>query len=141
MPLPCLAQPLMMAGGYIVEPIPGQAAIAGYLDLHNMSSGSVRVVGFSSPAAGHVSLHRTDMEGGMMRMIEVDEMEIGAGSLLDMEPGGLHLMLMEPNLELLTGKQVEINLQWVDASGAMQQQIFSLPTRSIREQMMDHSGH
>ena len=70
------------------------------------------LLGASSPASPDVQVHETMAGGsGMMGMQEVDRIEIGAGATVTLEPGGYHLMLMEPDMDqLVVGETVDITL-------------------------------
>jgi copper(I)-binding protein len=69
---------------------------AGFGRLRNADSSPIELTGFSSPDFGAVSLHRTETVDGLSRMREVPTLRVGAGESVDLQPGGLHLMLMSP---------------------------------------------
>jgi copper(I)-binding protein len=66
----------------------------------------------SSSLFGKVQMHKTEMKGGMMKMIRQKQLEISARGSLTLEPGGYHLMLMNPKSVLQVGEQVDFELKF-----------------------------
>jgi periplasmic copper chaperone A len=58
------------------------------------SSAGDRLTGASTPAAQAAQLHTVSMEGGVMKMRQVDGIDLPAGQSVTLKPGGYHLMLM-----------------------------------------------
>ncbi len=75
------------------EPVPGRTMTAGYFTARNRADQAVTLVAVSSPAAASVEMHVSEQDGDMMRMRQLDSVEIGAGETVRFEPGGRHLML------------------------------------------------
>jgi periplasmic copper chaperone A len=75
---------------------PSAHMTAAYGVLRNGTDAPVTVVAYASPAFGDVSLHRTVQVDGMARMREVESLTLQPGETAELEPGGLHLMLMMP---------------------------------------------
>ena len=72
------------------------------------------IVGASSPSFGEVSLHETRIVDGVSRMRAVPELHIAADGDAILEPGGLHLMLMQPNAPLEAGSRVVVEFELKD---------------------------
>jgi copper(I)-binding protein len=71
-----------------------------------------RLLGAETDVAATVEIHETttDTEGAMgMRAVEA--VELGAGDSLELEPGGLHMMLVDVS-RLAVGDTVEVTLIW-----------------------------
>ena len=69
------------------------------------------VIGATSPAFSRINFHETNQaEDGMMRMRALPELRISGGERLVLRPGGVHLMLMEPNAPLRRGDTVTARL-------------------------------
>ena len=81
---------------------------AGFGRIENRCPAPVTVVGASSPAFGDVSLHETRVVDGVSRMRAVPELVVPADGSVTLEPGGLHLMLMQPRTPLQAGSTIEI---------------------------------
>jgi periplasmic copper chaperone A len=67
----------------------------------------------SSPASKTVELHTMLMDGEVMRMREVKEIELAAGAEIKMERGkGYHIMLMGLKAPLKEGEKVPVKLKF-----------------------------
>ena len=74
-----------------------------------------RLVSASSVRAGHVALHSMMMQGEVMRMREVDAIEVAAGATVSLKPGGLHMMLEGLKAPLKQGETVPLVLHFEKA--------------------------
>ncbi len=87
-----------------------------YLNVLNGSSETDTLIALSSPIAGLTELHETfDRGDGMMGMREAEEPFFPGRSVTGMEPGGLHIMLMQLKNALLEGDEVVVNLRFANA--------------------------
>lgn len=96
---------------------------AGYGQIRNDCREAVVVVAAGSKAFGDVSLHETTLVDGVSRMREVERLPIAAGKTVELKPGGLHLMLMQPEVALKEGAQLPLRLSLEDGGkvdGTMQ---------------------
>lgn len=84
---------------------------AGFGHIDNSCSTPVTIVGASSPAFEDVSLHETRVVDGVSRMRAVPELVVPADGSMTLEPGGLHLMLMQPRAALQAGSTIEIEFE------------------------------
>lgn len=74
---------------------PAAPAGGGFLSITNTGATADRLVSARSAAANMVQIHEMKMDGGVMRMREVDHgLEIPAGATVTLAPGGFHLMMM-----------------------------------------------
>jgi len=89
---------------------------AGYMTIHNASQTAVSIVAIRSDAFAKVEIHRSIMKDGMMHMDPVDNLQIAPGASLQLAPGGLHLMMMQPVQATKPGDEIEIILQLDDGS-------------------------
>lgn len=89
---------------------PGARAMAGYVELRNDGAEPLRLIGASSAAFEAVEFHESYEEGGMMRMRAIASIEIPAGGVLSLQPGGLHLMLLRPVRPISEGASVIVDL-------------------------------
>ena len=93
----------------------GQGVGGGYLSLHNPGKTADRLLGASSPAAERIELHLMAMEGDVMRMRQVESVELPPGGRVELKPGGLHLMLMGLKQPLQAGQAVPLTLRFEKA--------------------------
>ena len=123
---------------WISEAPPGVQSLAGYFVIENHGTKPAVLTGGSSPAFGHVMVHRTMTEQGMSSMQHLDRLEIPAGGQVVFEPTTYHLMLMMPTRPLKAGDQVEIRLSF---EGGMQLPVTFTVRRADGMGGMDHMSH
>jgi len=102
------AQPVTVKEAWVRAPVPGQSVAGAYMELE--SRAHVLLVAAASPAAGRAELHASTMDGGVMRMRQVEHIELPAGRSVKLAPGGLHVMLLELKQPLKAGDKVPITL-------------------------------
>lgn len=84
-----------------------------YMHVLNGSAETDTLVAIDSPIAGLVELHETfDRGDGMMGMREAEEPFFPGESIVSMQPGGLHIMLMQLREALHEGDEVEVTLEF-----------------------------
>ena len=94
--------------------VSGQAAGGGYLRLVGGAAGD-KLVAARSDIAARVELHSMSMDGNIMRMRQIDAINVPAGQTVDLKPGGLHLMFMDLKAPLAAGSQFALTLQFEKA--------------------------
>lgn len=99
---------------WVREAPPNARVMAGYMNIRNSGSTAVHIITVSSPGFTRAELHRTVVEEGVARMEPVEQLEIAAGTSVSLEPGGLHLMLIEPEQALQEGDSVTLVLHRAD---------------------------
>jgi copper(I)-binding protein len=72
-------------------------------------------VSASADIAGRVELHTMSMDGNVMRMRQVDSIDIPAGKTVELKPGGLHVMFMDIKTPLKTGASFPLTLKFEKA--------------------------
>ena len=88
---------------------------AAYLTLQ--SDEEEQLIGVSTPAAGHVTIHAVETDAnGVSRMVEIEALNLPAGEPVTLAPGGMHLMLMALSEKLEEGTLLPLTLTF--ASGA-----------------------
>ncbi|MEO7478144.1 MAG: copper chaperone PCu(A)C [Lysobacteraceae bacterium] len=95
---------------------PGAMMMAGYMAIHNHGKTPLRFVSAQCDAFGMVELHQSLIVNGMSTMRAAGEQTIPAGGTLQIQPGGLHLMLMQPKHALKIGDSVRFQLHFADGS-------------------------
>lgn len=75
-----------------------------------------RLVGASSPTAGHGEVHEMTMDGNVMKMRELtDGLKLPAGHAVALTPGGLHIMLVGLRQPLAAGQVIPVQLRFEHA--------------------------
>ncbi|QBI19942.1 copper chaperone PCu(A)C [Egibacter rhizosphaerae] len=94
------------------------------------------LIGASSPVADSVELHETTVENGVASMAELDEIPLPEGESVILQPGGLHLMLLEPE-PLQQGDRLAITLEFAEAD-AMEVEVPVVATADMPDHHDDH---
>ena len=90
---------------------PTQKMTAGYLRLHNSGEKPLAVVGASADIAKLVEIHTTQEVDGLMRMQQLESLQLSPGESLELSPGGTHLMIMGMERMPRAGEDVQLCLQ------------------------------
>lgn len=90
----------------------GNGAI--FMQIENTGKADDALVAASSGVSSAVELHETQMENDVMRMRPVpgQRIEIPAGSQVTLQPGGLHIMLIDLKQPLVAGDSFDITLRF-----------------------------
>src|SRR3989441_12376110 len=95
--------------------VPGQPVGAAYLNL--TSARGATLTRISSDTAGTVQMHAMSEEGGVMRMRELERLELPAGQTVRLAPAGTHLMLLQMKKPLRAGESIALEVTLVDKAG------------------------
>jgi len=93
---------------------PGQPSGGGYLSLSNAGAND-RLLSASAEVSKAVELHTMTMEGDVMRMRQVDAIELPAGKKVELKPGGLHIMFIGLKAPLKQGDKFPLKLKFEKA--------------------------
>ena len=88
---------------------------------------ATQLVGASTPVAGTTEVHEMKMEGDVMRMRAVPKLDLPAGQVVELKPGGYHIMLQELKQPLAKGATVPLTLVFRDAKGVESKLELKLP--------------
>lgn len=116
---------------YVRAVPPGQPNSAAFMQLSNRDAEAHGVVDASSPAAGVVELHTHIHEGGMMMMRRIQRIDLAAQAKTVLQPGGLHIMLINLQQPLVPGEKVALTLVFEDGS---EKQI-EAPVQTVMQEM------
>ncbi len=97
---------------WVRTPAPGRDVTAGYVTL-TATGADDQLVSVSSPDATRVEIHTMEMDDDVMRMRQIEALDLPAGQPVSLEPGGDHLMIFG-----YTAPDGEIELTLNFASGA-----------------------
>ncbi len=116
---------LEISGGFTRASPKMAHAGAGFMTIRSLGAAD-RLLGFASPACERPELHTHLHDNGVMRMRQVDAIDIPAGGEAVLQPGGLHLMFIGLNGQLAEGDTVPVTLIFEQA-GEVQ---ISLPVKA-----------
>ena len=90
---------------------------AAFFVIDNNQSTPDRLLSASGDVAASIEVHKSVMEGGVMKMQPQEFVEVPANSTVEFKPGSYHVMLVNLNKDLKTGDRFELTLQF-EKSGA-----------------------
>ncbi|MES9856182.1 MAG: copper chaperone PCu(A)C [Sedimenticola sp.] len=114
---------------------PGQPNSASFMVLTNNSSMDHALVAAESSVSNVVELHTHINDNGMMRMRRVDKIDLPAGKMVMLQPGGLHIMMIGLKRQLKPEESIDLTLAFDDGSKKM----LSVPVRKLQMRMMKGS--
>jgi copper(I)-binding protein len=88
---------------------------AAYMTLVNQGRQPDQLLGVTGDVADKIELHAHLEEGGMMKMRQVDKIEVNPGEPTVLQPGGLHLMLIGLKKPLVAGQKFTLQLNFANA--------------------------
>lgn len=99
---------------------------AAYIDITSVNDDSVVAVSVSSDIAARAEIHEvakamdmgddsSEMHGDAMTMQEIDALELPAGALVQLVPGGYHVMLIDLAEPLVVGETFDLTLDFDQA--------------------------
>lgn len=83
---------------------------AAFMQIHNNSTFTHKLIAASSDIAERVELHSHVMSDGMMKMRQVEAIEVKAEDTATLRPGSFHVMFLGLKSPLVEGKSVKIKL-------------------------------
>lgn len=119
--------------------LPGQKVAGAYLEITSPMDG--RLTGVSSPAAGSAEVHSMKMDNGVMKMRPVESLDLPAGKMVKLEPGGLHVMLFDLKKPLRAGQKVPLVLAVELPNNIRREVNVTLLVRNSDEEAGGHEHH
>lgn len=120
--------------------IPGRPA-AGYMVVKNAGTTPDSLTAAHSPQAKRIELHTHSMDGGIMRMRQIQKVDVPSSGEVAFSSGGHHLMIFGLKPEVKPGASISITLTF-EKGGDVQ---LNFPVESIgsknKATATGHSGH
>jgi copper(I)-binding protein len=108
---PAMAQEIHVLDPYARSASPMAKTGAAFMLIENIGDADDRLIGVSSPAAKMVQLHTHREEGGVMKMVHVEEgFAVPAGETIFLQRGGDHVMMMGLTEPFEQGKTIPLTL-------------------------------
>lgn len=104
--------------------------------IRNNGSTADRLIGASSPVAERVEMHETAIEGDIARMRPVASVPVPAASIVPIQPGRLHLMLVNLTTQLRRDQSFPITLRFASGTEVTADIPIMTGSRSV-----PHGGH
>lgn len=108
--LPIMAQDITITSGHVRETIPGSTVSAAYFTINNQSPKELLLVKLSAEFSDKIELHEHKMADGLMKMREVNGINIPAHGEVVLQPYGYHVMIFDLKHSLKNGEEVEFTL-------------------------------
>ena len=115
------AQANDMVGDIMVEQAWSRASAglvgngAAFMIVSNEGLAADRLLKAASPVAEKVELHTHVMEDGVMKMRPVDGIDLNPGAMVELKPGGFHVMLLGLKAPLVEGNTFPLTLTFAKA--------------------------
>ncbi len=119
------AEPMGNTGHMGQMPAVGNGTVSAvYLQITNQTGQTVRLVSAASTAATVTEVHEVTMVDNVMQMHPVaGGIEIPAGEMVELRPGGYHIMLIDLLHDLYAGEALAVTLTFEMADGTTQDRI------------------
>ena len=128
--LPTLAQAeVTVSDPWVRATVPGQQATGAFMVLQ--STDNAQLLGASSSLSKQVEVHEMAMENDVMRMRQVEHIELPAGKAVELKPGGYHIMILGLDKQVETGSSVDITLHIQNAAGQKEEVNVTAPVRAL----------
>lgn len=129
------AAEVTVADAWVRVTLPGQKVSGAYMRIQ--SNVDAKLIGVSSPAVPRVEMHEMKMDGDIMRMREVKTIELPKGRAVALEPGGYHIMLMNPPKPIAAGDLIPLRLT-IESGGKRQTVEVKAEARAPNQPMQHH---
>lgn len=123
--------------GHVREVIPGNTITSAYMQITNKSDKAISLVAATSNISDRIEIHTHTMAGGLMKMRQIEQLDIPSQQTAKLQPMGDHLMIFELNKALKQGQEVDITLQFSNGSS----KTVRLPVQSIKNNKQKNKHH
>ena len=114
---------------------------AAYMAIMTKGDEIDRLVAVESDVAKRIELHTHLMEEGVMKMRQVEAIEVAPGEPTMLQPGGLHVMLMGLKSPLVEGESFPLTLVFENAGRVEVEVKIENATQTDAPKTMEHMEH
>ena len=129
---------ISVTDAWVRATMPGQQVSGAYMQIQ--SDADARLLRASSTAIPRVEVHEMKMDGDMMRMREVQAIDLPKGKTVSLQPGGFHIMLMNLPKPIAAGDIIPLTLV-VESGGKQQTVEVKAEARAMGGGDMQHHHH
>lgn len=123
--------------------VPQQKATGAFMQL--VSAKDAKLVEARSPVAGVVEIHEMAMVDQVMKMRAVPGLDLPAGKMVELKPGGYHVMLLDLKGQVKDGDTVPLTLVVEGRDGKRETIELKAPVRPLnaaaQKDMSQGGGH
>ncbi len=99
---------------WLREAPPTIKIMAGYLQIENSTENELTLISAESTEFERIEFHLSQIEGGVAKMQQQNEIIIAPNTIFSFEPGGYHMMLFDNTVPMREGKITSIKLIFSD---------------------------
>ncbi len=104
---------IVISDAWVREVPPGTSVSAGYMTILNNGTEDDRLISMSSDIAENTELHISNVdEDGVATMERIKVLELPQGESVELNPGGMHIMLIGLKESLVGKDSVKLNLKF-----------------------------
>ena len=104
------AETFTVEGAHVRATPPHSQNSAAFMKIHNNTDTPRKLIAVSSEVSDRVELHSHIMSDGMMKMRQVESIEVNANDSAILQPGSFHVMFLGLKSSLVEGDSIKINL-------------------------------
>lgn len=123
------AQNVQVKDAWVRGTVAAQKATGAFMEIS--ASKAARLVGVESPVAAAVELHTMSMQNGVMKMTQVDGVDLPAGKTVKLAPGGYHVMFFGLKQPMKPGERVPLTLTFELADKQRESLALSVEVRDL----------
>jgi len=129
---------IVISSARVRPPLPGRDVAAGYMSVTNHTKTDDTLISVTSPMSDRVEIHTHLNEDGVMKMRQVQGVDIKAGETVEFKPGSYHLMMF--GVSMTDGQEdVSVTLNYKNAPSVTM--IIPVEGQSKKSYGSDHDGH
>lgn len=121
--------------------VPAQKATGAFMQL--TSKTDARLVEASSPGL-RTEIHEMALQDNVMRMRQLDGVDLPAGKTVELKPGGYHVMFFDVKNQIKEGDVIPLKLVFESKDKKRETVELKVPARGLNSAMPaknSHSGH
>ena len=99
---------ISVSDAWVRATVPQQKVTGAFMQL--TSTNDARLVDVSSTLAGSAELHQMSMTDNVMKMRQIDALDLPAGKAVALTPGGYHVMLFDLKAPVKAGDKIPLVL-------------------------------
>ncbi len=105
---------VLLVDPYAKATPPNAKNSAAFMKIENKSSNDIELLSASSNISKVTEIHTHIEENGMKKMIQIPSIKIPANSLVELKPGGLHIMFLGIQNQINENSNIDLNLTFSD---------------------------
>lgn len=137
----CAHAQVTVKDAWVRATVPQQKATGAFMQLQ--AGKDSRLISATSPVTPAVEVHEMVMQDNVMKMRQVPGIDLPAGKIVELKPGGYHVMLMDLKQQVKEGDVVPITLVVEGKDGKRESVEVKAPVRALGAgvQPAAHGGH